>query len=44
MPGNLLSAGTIPLLNVSVGVEVTGAVTLTIGEFLDQHMLRRLQR
>jgi multicomponent Na+:H+ antiporter subunit B len=44
MPGNLLSAGTIPLLNVSVGVEVTGAVTLTIAEFLDQRMLRRLRR
>jgi multicomponent Na+:H+ antiporter subunit B len=39
-PGNLLSAGTIPLLNVSVGVEVTGGVTLVFGEFLDQRMLR----
>jgi multicomponent Na+:H+ antiporter subunit B len=39
-PGNLLSAGTIPLLNVSVGLEVAGAVTLTFAEFLDQRLLR----
>lgn len=38
--GNLLSAGTIPLLNVSVGIEVAGAVTLTFSEFLDQRLLR----
>jgi multicomponent Na+:H+ antiporter subunit B len=38
-PGDLLSAGTIPLLNLSVGIEVAGAVTLTFSEFLDQRLL-----
>ena len=39
-PGDLLSAGMIPLLNVSVGVEVAGAFTLALSEFLDQALLR----
>jgi len=39
--GDLLSAGTIPLLNVSVGLEVGGAFTLAVSEFLDQALLRR---
>lgn len=39
-PGDLLSAGMIPLLNVSVGVEVAGAFTLVVSEFLDQALLR----
>ena len=39
-PGDLLSAGTIPLLNVSVGIEVAGAVTLVFSEFVDQRLLR----
>jgi multicomponent Na+:H+ antiporter subunit B len=39
--GSLLSGGTIPVLNVAVGVEVTGALTLVLTEFLDQAMLRR---
>jgi multicomponent Na+:H+ antiporter subunit B len=39
--GSLLSGGTIPVLNAAVGVEVTGAVTLIITEFLDQALLRR---
>jgi multicomponent Na+:H+ antiporter subunit B len=43
-PGDLLSAGTIPLLNVGVGLEVAGAVTLTFSEFLDQRLLRRARR
>ena len=43
-PGSLLSGGTIPLLNVSVGVEVAGAVTLVFSEFLDQRLLRRGRR
>jgi multicomponent Na+:H+ antiporter subunit B len=43
-PGDLLSAGTIPLLNVSVGIEVAGAVTLTFSEFLDQRLLRSAGR
>jgi len=38
--GSLLSGGTIPLLNLSVGIEVAGALTLIIGEFLDQRLAR----
>ena len=38
--GSLLSGGTIPVLNAAVGVEVTGAVTLIVTEFLDQALLR----
>ncbi|MGH2872401.1 MAG: MnhB domain-containing protein, partial [Solirubrobacteraceae bacterium] len=38
--GQLLSAGTIPVLNVSVGIEVAGAFTLAMSEFLDQALLR----
>ena len=38
-PGTLLSAGTIPLLNISVGLEVTGAFVLLISEFLDQEFV-----
>ena len=38
--GNLLSAGTIPVLSVAVGVEVTGAVALILTELLDQTLLR----
>jgi multicomponent Na+:H+ antiporter subunit B len=37
--GSLLSGGTIPVLNVAVGVEVTGALTLILTEFLDQALL-----
>lgn len=40
-PGNLLSAGMIPLLNIAVGLEVAGAFTLVVSEFLDQALLRR---
>jgi multicomponent Na+:H+ antiporter subunit B len=39
--GSLLSGGTIILLNAAVGVEVTGAMTLILTEFLDQALLRR---
>jgi multicomponent Na+:H+ antiporter subunit B len=35
-PGDLLSAGTIPLSNIAVGIEVTGAFLLMWSEFLDQ--------
>jgi multicomponent Na+:H+ antiporter subunit B len=38
-PGTLLSAGTVPLLNISVGLEVTGAFVLLISEFLDQEFV-----
>jgi multicomponent Na+:H+ antiporter subunit B len=34
--GSLLSGGTIPVLSVLVGVEVTGAVALVITEFLER--------
>jgi multicomponent Na+:H+ antiporter subunit B len=39
--GSLLSGGIIPILNAAVGIEVAGAVTLILTEFLDQAMLRR---
>jgi multicomponent Na+:H+ antiporter subunit B len=39
--GSLLSAGTVPVLSVAVGVEVTAAITLILTEFVDQVMLRR---
>jgi multicomponent Na+:H+ antiporter subunit B len=38
--GQLLSGGTIPVLNVCVGVEVFGGITLILSELLDQAMLR----
>jgi multicomponent Na+:H+ antiporter subunit B len=38
--GSLLSGGMIPILNVAVGVEVSGALTLILLEFLT-HALRR---
>ena len=37
--GMLLSAGTIPVGNIAVGIEVTGSVALLIAEFLDQALL-----
>ena len=37
--GQLLSSGTIAVLSVAVGVEVTGAVALILTEFLDQTLL-----
>jgi multicomponent Na+:H+ antiporter subunit B len=37
--GMLLSAGTIPLGNVAVGLEVAAAVALVISEFLEQALL-----
>jgi len=39
--GSLLSGGDIPLLNVTVGVEVMGALLVVLGELLDQRMLTR---
>jgi multicomponent Na+:H+ antiporter subunit B len=38
--GQLLSSGTIAVLSVGVGLEVTGAVALILTEFLDQTLLR----
>jgi multicomponent Na+:H+ antiporter subunit B len=40
-PGELLSAGTMPLNSIAVGLEVTGAFLLTWSEFLDQDLLIR---
>jgi multicomponent Na+:H+ antiporter subunit B len=37
--GSLLSGGTIPVLNVAVGVEVASGVTLILTELLDQALL-----
>jgi multicomponent Na+:H+ antiporter subunit B len=42
--GSLLSAGTVPVLSIAVGVEVTAGVTLILSEFVDQMMLRRRER
>jgi multicomponent Na+:H+ antiporter subunit B len=38
--GELLSGGTIPLLQLAVGLEVAGAIALVLTELLDQAMLR----
>jgi multicomponent Na+:H+ antiporter subunit B len=37
--GMLLSAGTIPVGNLAIGVEVAGAVALIVAEFLEQALL-----
>jgi multicomponent Na+:H+ antiporter subunit B len=42
--GSLFSAGIIPLANVCVGIEVAGATTLIVAEFLDQTLLRSRTR
>jgi multicomponent Na+:H+ antiporter subunit B len=39
--GNLISGGGIPLLNISVGLEVMGAILVILGELLDQRLLAR---
>jgi multicomponent Na+:H+ antiporter subunit B len=39
--GNLASAGTVPLLNVAVGVEVGSAMVLLLAEFLEQTLILR---
>jgi multicomponent Na+:H+ antiporter subunit B len=40
-PGSLNSAGTIPLVSISIGIEVAGAFLLIWTEFLDQALLVR---
>jgi multicomponent Na+:H+ antiporter subunit B len=40
-PGDLVSAGTIPLSSMAVGLEVTGAFVLLWSEFLDQALIVR---
>jgi multicomponent Na+:H+ antiporter subunit B len=39
--GELLSAGTIPLLNLAVGLEVSAAFLLIVSEFLEQSLMVR---
>jgi multicomponent Na+:H+ antiporter subunit B len=43
-PGDLLSAGTIPLSNAAVGLGVTGGFVLMVSEFLKQALQRRRGR
>ena len=40
-PGALLSAGTIPLINMAIGLEVAGGFMLLISEFLEQTLVIR---
>jgi multicomponent Na+:H+ antiporter subunit B len=40
-PGALLSAGTIPLINAAVGLEVAGGFMLLLSEFLEQTLVIR---
>jgi multicomponent Na+:H+ antiporter subunit B len=40
-PGTLLSSGTIPLINLAVGLEVAGGFVLLISEFLEQTLVLR---
>lgn len=40
--GSLLSAGSIPLVNLAAGLEVAAAFTLLFGEFVDELVLRRM--
>jgi multicomponent Na+:H+ antiporter subunit B len=42
--GNLISGGTIPLLNLVVGVEVAGGFAILASEFLDQTAVIRTRR
>ena len=41
VPGALLSAGTIPVLNLAVGLEVAGGFVLLLSEFLEQTLVIR---
>jgi multicomponent Na+:H+ antiporter subunit B len=43
-PGELLSAGTIPLSNAAVGLAVTGGFVFMLSEFLQQALTRRTLR
>ncbi|HEX6654364.1 MAG TPA: MnhB domain-containing protein [Thermoleophilaceae bacterium] len=43
-PGDLLSAGTIPLSNAAVGLAVTGGFVFMLSEFLEQALTRRRDR
>jgi multicomponent Na+:H+ antiporter subunit B len=39
--GNLVTAGTIPLSNLSVGLAVTGGFAFMLSEFLQQTLTKR---
>ncbi len=39
MAGTLLSAGTIPVINLAVGLEVAAGFTLLLSEFLEQTLV-----
>ena len=43
-PGELVAAGTIPLLSIAVGVEVAGGFVLLLSEFLDQLLVIRTRK
>jgi multicomponent Na+:H+ antiporter subunit B len=43
-PGELVAAGTIPLLSLAVGLEVSGGFVLLLSEFLDQLLVLRRKR
>ena len=43
-PGSLLSGGIVPLSNVSVGIEVMGALLVILSELLEQQFLTRGSR
>jgi multicomponent Na+:H+ antiporter subunit B len=43
-PGELVSAGTIPLLSLAVGIEVAGGFVLLLSDFLDQLLVIRRKR
>ena len=43
-PGELVAAGTIPLLSVAVGLEVAGGFVLLLSEFLDQLLVIRRRK
>ena len=43
-PGELVSSGTIPLLSLAVGIEVSGAFVLLLSEFLDQLLVIQRKR
>ena len=40
-PRALLSAGTMPLINIAVGLEVAGGFVLLLSEFLEQTLVLR---
>jgi multicomponent Na+:H+ antiporter subunit B len=42
--GHLLSAGTIPLSSVAVGLAVTGGFAFMLSEFLEQTLVVRRRR